>query len=103
MMEDYGFSYRHNGTSHITCTHDQWPEYRLTIVCDSTNVRMHKLAAKLCLEVQKREFAEAFKRAENKEEAILAKVPSHLNALFDHETGTLVVTDKQLPQLGITI
>lgn len=100
-----GFAVRRSkgGTSHIRYWHEEYPEICNNFVATSDKLAAQREFANLLEEVQLRKLSEAFKAATEEKEKLLALVPDHLNAKFDHETGSLVLTDKQLPQLGITI
>lgn len=101
--EDAGFELRPAKGSHIRCVHKIYPDIWFNLILTTRKLASQRDFADALLEIEKRNLQKAFTASAQKEQLVLEKIPDHLQGHLDSKTGSLVITDRQLPQLGITI
>lgn len=108
--EEAGFETRRpKGTTHINCRHTIHTDIRFGIVAGSKNIASQRFLYEALTELEKRgaqpissarDFANA---AEETFQTVKRLLPAYLNAEPDFQNGWVVVRDKQLPQIGVTL
>lgn len=103
--EEAGFTIRNSGhgSSHYRCAHREYPDIVLTMLLTTSKVSSQRDFADALLEIEKRNLQKAFSASAENEQKILRKIPDHLQGEVDLKTGSLVIRDRQMPQLGMTI
>jgi hypothetical protein len=103
--EEAGFEVRssNHGTSHLICRHKIENDIYFSIIRDSRKLSSQRNLSDALIELERRKVQNTFNAANSYEQSLLEKIPDHLSARLNHETGSLIVTNKQLPQIGITV
>lgn len=104
--ESLGFETRKTGGSHIVCRHTEHPDIFFTIVHDTSKLDSKRNLADAYIALRKRTMAckDSFESSnEDQLDAIKNKLPDYIDAEQDHESGQIVLRDRNLPQLGLTL
>lgn len=108
--EDAGFEAKSSGsgTSHIHFKHKVFSDLTFGMVYGSKKISSQRNLSDALIELQKRQesvrAANAFEiAAPDPKIEIEAKLPAHIEVERDDTTGQLVLRDKQITQLGLTL
>lgn len=106
-----------HGGSHIQCKHEDFPDLRFTIVDDSKRIANQRTLSDALVQLQKRQEAEGqdlrpaatnvkeeFQKVSKKTfGGIKRALPPYIAAEFDTKNGVVVLRDKNVPQIGMTL
>ncbi len=97
-----------HGTSHMRFRHKEYSDLNFRIVLDTNKLASQRNLSDALIELEKRRtneilrpsFANATEGAFKK---VTGAVPAHIEVEYDFETARIVLRDRHLPQIGLTL